>query len=83
MKWNEVIVDVVPLDICGVLFRNTYLRRENKYMFIKYGIHFNICSHKKNKKISLVTTSQLKCLINLGKKFVLMVLWDYDKGGLK
>jgi hypothetical protein len=50
---DEVELDVVPHDICGIVLGSPYLyaqkiifyREENKYHIIKYGIEYIMRSH--------------------------------------
>jgi hypothetical protein len=59
---DEVELDVVPLDVCGVVFRSPYMymrdaifmRRANQYRLIKDVISYMIKEHKGKSKISLV-----------------------------
>ena len=61
----EVDLDVVPLDICGVLFGSPYMymrdaifmRRANQYRLIKDRKSFIINVQKGNSKISLVSAN--------------------------
>jgi hypothetical protein len=65
---DEVELDVVPLDVCGVVFGSPYMymrdvifmRRENQYHLIKDGKSFIINAHKGKSKISLVSANQAK-----------------------
>jgi hypothetical protein len=58
-----VEVDVVSLDVCGVVFGSPYMymrdvifmRRENHHCLIKDGKIFIINAHKGKSKISLVS----------------------------
>jgi hypothetical protein len=69
---NEVEVDVVSLDVCGVVFGIPYMymrdaiftRRENQYCLIKDEKYFIINAHKGKSKISLVSANQAKKLIS-------------------
>ena len=62
---GEMEVDVVPLDVCGVVFGRPYMytrnaifiRRENLFCLIKDGKSFIINSHKFKSKVSLVSTN--------------------------
>ena len=55
---NEVELDVVPLDISGIVLGSPYLYdrkevfhlHENTYQFIKYGIEYIVRAHKKSDK---------------------------------
>ena len=57
-KFDEVVLDVIPLDICGVVLVNPYLydrkaiffREENKYHLKKDGVEYIVRSHKMKKK---------------------------------
>jgi hypothetical protein len=68
---NEVEVDVVRFDVCGIVFGSHYIymrdaifmRRENQYRLIKDGKSFIINAHKGKSRISLVSTNQAKKLI--------------------
>ena len=60
---DEVLLDVIPLDICEIMLRSTYLwdrdvlfyRNENKYRLIKDRFEYNISAHQnKIKNISLI-----------------------------
>lgn len=59
------MVDVIPLDICGVILGNPYLwdidalyyRRLNKYKLVKDGKDYLVIPQKRKKKLPLVTTS--------------------------
>lgn len=73
---DEVLFDVVPLDICGIMLGSPYLwdryalfyRKDNKYILIKDVIEYIISSHKNKKRnISLITVGQAKRLVNIGK----------------
>ena len=79
---DEVDMDVVPLDVCGVMFGSPYMymhyalfmRRANQYRLIKDGKLFIINAHKGKSKISLVSANQAKKLISSNKKYVLLFL---------
>jgi hypothetical protein len=55
-----VVVDVAPLDVCGVMFGSPYLyvrdaifrRKYNQYRLVKEGKEDAINSHKDKSKIS-------------------------------
>lgn len=59
------MVDVVPLDICGVILGNPYMwdrdgiyyRILNKMQLVKYGRVFLASAHKRKKNLPLVTTN--------------------------
>jgi hypothetical protein len=75
---DEVELDVVPLNACGVVFGNTYMYmrdaifmwRGNQYRVIKDGNSYIINVHKGKSKISLVRDNQAKKLISSSKKYV-------------
>lgn len=75
---DEVDLDVVPYDVCGVMFGSPYMykcdavfmRRANQHHIIKYGKTTNINAHKGKSNISLVSANQAKKLINSCKKYV-------------
>jgi hypothetical protein len=75
-------LDVVPLDVCGIVFRRPYMYMRdsifmhisNHYFLIKDGKSFIINTHTKEKKNSLVNVNQAKKLINSRKKYVLLFL---------
>jgi len=80
---DEVLLDVVPLDICGIVLGSPYLwdrdalfyRKENKYRLIKDGIEYIVNSHQSTKRnISLITAGQAKRLINAGQMFALAMV---------
>lgn len=79
---NEVDLDVVPLDVCGVMFGSPYMymhdaifkRRANQYQLIKDGKSFIINAHKVKSKFSLISANQAKKLISSSKKYVLLFL---------
>jgi hypothetical protein len=85
---DEVEVDVVPLDVCGVVFGSPYMymrdvifmRRENQYHLIKDGKSFIINVHKGKSKISLVSANQAKKLISSSRKFVFLFLRQNQQG---
>lgn len=59
---DDVMVDVVPLDICGMIFGNPYLWDKdgiyfiklNQYRLVKDGVHYDINADKSRKKLELV-----------------------------
>jgi hypothetical protein len=60
---DEAKVDVVPLNVCGVVFEMSYMymmvvifmRREKYYRLIKGRKSFIINAHKIKSKISLIS----------------------------
>jgi hypothetical protein len=79
---DEVELDVVPLDVCGVVFGSPYMYmrdaifmwRANQYQLIKDGKSYIINTHKGKSNISLVSANQAKKLISSSKKYVLLFL---------
>jgi hypothetical protein len=80
--FDEVELDVVPLDICGIVLGSPYLfdrkaifyREENKYHLFKDGIEFIVRAHRIKTNVSLVSTRKMKRLMNASKYFVLMIV---------
>ena len=78
---DEVELDVVPLDIYGIILGCPYLydmnailfRQENKCHLTKGGVEYIVKAHNM-KKLTLVSAGQMKRSINASKKFVLIVL---------
>ena len=64
---DEVMFDVVPLDICGVILGNPYVwdrdgiyyKILNKLQLVKDGKVFLAIAHKSRKKLPLVTGIQV------------------------
>jgi hypothetical protein len=83
-----VELDVVPLDVCGVVFGSPYMYmrdvifmwRENQYHLIKDGKSYIINAHKGKSKISLVSANQAKKLISSSKKYVFLFLRENQSG---
>ena len=79
---EEVEMDVVPLDICGIVLGSPYLydrdaiffRKENKYHLTKEGVEYVVRAHNKKINATLVSAGQMKKLIKNNKKYVLMVV---------
>jgi hypothetical protein len=63
---DEAELDIVPLDVCGVVFGSPYMymrdvifmQRANQYPLIKDGKSYIINAHKGKSKISLVSANQ-------------------------
>jgi hypothetical protein len=85
---DEVDLDVVSLDICGIVLGSPYLydrkvvffRHEKKYHLTKGGVEYIVRSHSKRVNTTLVTAGQMKRLINTNKRYVLMVIREKDVG---
>eukprot|EP00253_Pinus_taeda_P033506 PITA_33506 len=69
---DEVELDVIPLDICGIVLGSPYLydrkatfyRAENKYLLIKGGIEYFVRAHKLKNNYTLINLGQMKRMIN-------------------
>lgn len=69
---DEVELDVVPLDILGVVSGNPYLydqktffyHHENKYHLFKDGVEYIVRAHRKKLNISVVNAGKAKRLVN-------------------
>jgi hypothetical protein len=83
---DEVDLDVVPLDICDIFLGSPYVydrkdifyREDNRYHLTKDGIEYIIHAHRMKTNLSLVSTNQMKRLINASKNFVLMIVKAKD-----
>jgi hypothetical protein len=83
---DEVELDVIPLDICGIVLGSPYLydrkaifhRHENKYHLFKNGVEYIVRAHTKNMNLSLVNAGQMKRLVNASKNFVLLMIKPKD-----
>jgi hypothetical protein len=79
---DEVVANVVPLDICGVILGSPYLyvrdaifrRRENQYGLVKDGKYYAINSQQDKAKLSLINAHQERRIMGSTKKFVLLFL---------
>jgi hypothetical protein len=77
---DEVELDIVPLDICGIVLGSPYLydrksifyREENKYCFKKDGKEYIVRAHRMKTDRSFATTGQLKRMVNASKSLTLM-----------
>jgi hypothetical protein len=80
--FNEVELDIVPLDICGNVLGSPYLfdrkvvfySEENKYHLFKDRIEFGVRAHHIKTNVSLVSIRQMKRLVNESKYFFLMIV---------
>jgi hypothetical protein len=83
---DEVELDIVPLDICGIVLGSPYLydrkaifyRAENKYQLTKDGIEYIVRAHKLKDNYSLINSGQMKRIVNSSKQFLLMVVKAKD-----
>jgi len=79
---DEVELDIVPLDICGIDLGSPYFydrkaifyRTENKYQLTKYGLEYIVRDHKLKHNYSLINSGQMKRIVNSSKQFLLMVV---------
>ena len=75
-------LDVVPLDVCGVVFGIPYMhirdaifmQRANQYHLIKDGMFYINNAYKGKSKISLVSANQANKLISSSNKYVFLFL---------
>jgi hypothetical protein len=83
---DEVELDVIPLDICGIVLGSPYLydrkaifhRHENKYHLFKDGVEYIVRAHTKKMNLSLINAGQMKRLVNASKNFVLLMIKPKD-----
>jgi hypothetical protein len=79
---DEVELDVIPLDICGIVLGSPYLydrkaifyRQENKYHLFKDGVEYVVRAHTKKMNLSIINAGQMKRLVNASKNFVLLMI---------
>jgi hypothetical protein len=85
---DEVDLDVVPLDICGIVLGSPYLydrkavffRHENKYHLTKGGVEYIVRAHSMMVNTTLVSARKMKRLITTNKRYVLMVVKEKYAG---
>ena len=66
--FEEVELDVAPLDICNIVLGSPYLldrnaifyHEENKYHFFNDGVEFIVRAHRIKTNVSLVSTGKMK-----------------------
>lgn len=83
---DEVELNVIPLDICGIVLGSPYLydrkyifhHHENKYHFFKDGIEYIVREHSKNLNLSLVNAGQMKRFVNASQIFTLLMIKHKD-----
>ena len=86
---DEVDVDVVLLNICGIVLGSLYLydrknylydrktifhRHENKYNLFKDEVEYIVRAHSKKTNLSLVNPGKMKRLVNSSNNFVLLMI---------
>jgi hypothetical protein len=72
---DEVELDVIPLDICGIVLGSPYLYdrkaifylQENKYHLFKDWVEYVVRAHTKNMNLSIINAGQMKRLVNASK----------------
>jgi hypothetical protein len=80
--FDEVELDVVPLDICDIVLGSPYLfdkkivlyREENKYHIFEDGVEYIVRAHHIKTNVSLVSTGKMKRLVSASKYFFLMIV---------
>ena len=68
---DEVELDIIPLDICGIVSGSPYLydrkaifyRAENKYLHVKDGIKYFVRAHKLKNNYTLINYGKMKRMI--------------------
>ena len=79
---DEVELDIVPLDICGIVLGSPYLYdrkaifygAKNKYQLTEDGIEYIVRAHQLKDNYSLINSGQMKRIVNSCKQFLLMVV---------
>jgi hypothetical protein len=79
---DEVELDVILLDICGIVLGSLYLydrkaifyRQENKYHLFKDGVEYVVRAHTKKMNLSIINAGKMKTLVNASKNFVLLMI---------
>lgn len=79
---DEVEIDVVPLDICGIVLgcpnlydrKAIFFREHNEYHFFKDEIKYIARSHKMKTNLFVVATGLMKMLVNMSNSLSLMML---------
>jgi hypothetical protein len=79
---DEVELDVIPLDICGIVLGSPYLydrkaifyHQENKYHLFKDGVEYIVRAHSKKMNLSIINAGKMKRLVNASKNFVLLMI---------
>lgn len=79
---DELVVDTIPLDVCGIVFGSPYLytrnaifkTREKQFSLVKDGKSFVINARKGKSKISLIIANKEKKMISSSRKFILLLL---------
>jgi hypothetical protein len=88
---DEVELDMVPLDICGIVLGSPYLydrksifyKEENKYCFKKDGKEYIVHAHCMKTDRSFAATGQLKIMVNEIKILTLMSVTKQEVSDVK
>jgi hypothetical protein len=80
--FDEMELDVVPLDICNIVLCIPYLfdmksifyRKENKHNLSKHGVEYTVGSHRIKTNFSLVSIGKMKTIVSASKYFVFMIV---------
>nr|GEX12494.1 hypothetical protein [Tanacetum cinerariifolium] len=83
---DEVTCEVVPLDICQVIFRSpylwelnaVYLRRAQKYQFEKDGQKYLVERSTGSRNVEFITACQARRLVNASQVLLLILLWPME-----
>ena len=83
---DEVDLDVVPLDICGIVLGSPYIydrkaifyKEDNRYQLTKDVVEYIVHADRMKTNLSLVFANQMKRLVNASKNFVLMIVREKD-----
>jgi hypothetical protein len=83
---DEVELDVIPLDICGIVLGSPYVYdrkaifhcHENKYHLFKDGVEYIVRAHTKKMNLSLINAGQMKRLVKASKNFFLLMIKPKD-----
>jgi len=78
---DEVELNVIPIDICGIVLGSPYLydkkeifhRHENKYHSFNNGIEYIVRVHNKKMSLSLMHARQMKRIVNASENFALLL----------
>jgi hypothetical protein len=80
--FDEVELNVVPIEICGIVLGSPYLcdrkyifyYEENKYHLFKDGVEFIVRAHHIKTNVSLLSIGKMKRLMSARKCFVLVIV---------
>ena len=81
---------MVPLDICGIVLGSPYFynrkaifyHEDNKYQLTKDGKEYIVRAHQKKLNLSLINSGQMKRIVNVSKRYLLMVVKAKDIVGI-